>query len=317
MKVDRGIKLRSADNIILVGFMGTGKTLAGQEIARLLGWEFVDTDAEIEERVGKPVSRIFEEDGEEAFRLLERQTLREVCLGHGRVVSTGGGAMVDPENRELMLNRGYVVCLDASPETIHSRLVSDDTNPVAVRPLLAAPDPLERIKVLKGQRKVYYSAAHQTVHTDSLTVGQTAQEVVNAFFTIDSPQRHRDTEMTELNEITKQIIGCAIEVHRHLGPGLLEHLYEEALCFEFQLQGLNYRRQVAVPFTYKDKPIGEHRIDLLVEDEIVVEIKSVERDNPIFEAHVLTYLKVTGKKVGLLMNFNSRLMKSGIKRFIL
>ena len=131
------------------------------------------------------------------------------------------------------------------------------------------------------------------------------------------PQRHRGTEINGLNDITDKIIGCAIEVHRHLGPGLLEHTYEEALCVELQLQGVNYRRQVAVPLVYKGKSIGEHRIDLVVEDAVVVEIKSVERHDPVFEAQVLTYLRVTGKKVGLLMNFNSRLLKNGVKRFIL
>lgn len=102
-----------------------------------------------------------------------------------------------------------------------------------------------------------------------------------------------------------------------MGPGLLERTYEEALCIELQLNGLNYRRQVAVPLEYKSKPIGEFRIDLLVEETIVVEIKSVERHDAVFEAQVLPYLKGTGKKVGLLINFNSRLLKYGIKRFVL
>ncbi len=128
---------------------------------------------------------------------------------------------------------------------------------------------------------------------------------------------HRDTEITELNQMTERIIGCAIEVHRHLGPGLLEHAYEEALCVEFELRGLNYQRQVGVPLNYKGRAIGEYRIDLLVEGAVVVEIKSVERHDPVFEAQVLTYLRVTGCKVGLLINFNSKLLKSGIKRMIL
>ena len=106
-------------------------------------------------------------------------------------------------------------------------------------------------------------------------------------------------------------------MHRHLGPGLLEHAYEEALCTEFQLQGINYQRQMAVPLSYKGHSIGEYRIDLLVEDMVIVEIKSVERHDPVFEAQLLTYLKITGKKVGLLVNFNSRLLKNGIKRLIL
>ena len=106
-------------------------------------------------------------------------------------------------------------------------------------------------------------------------------------------------------------------MHRLLGPGLLEHAYEEALCAEFELQGLRYCRQMAVPLKYKGRSIGEYRIDLLVEDAVVVEVKSVERNDPVFEAQVLTYLRVTHKKLGLLINFNSRLLKSGIKRLIL
>ena len=102
-----------------------------------------------------------------------------------------------------------------------------------------------------------------------------------------------------------------------MGPGLLEQTYEEALCVEFELQGLQFQRQVALPLTYKRKRIGDYRIDLMVENSVVVEIKSVERSNPLYEAQVLTYLKITGKRVGLLMNFNSRLLKNGIKRIIL
>ncbi len=128
---------------------------------------------------------------------------------------------------------------------------------------------------------------------------------------------HRDTEITELNKITEKIIGCGIEVHRHLGPGLLESAYEAALCVELGLQGLQYQRQVPIPLTYKGEQIGDYRIDLVVEDAVVVEIKSVERHDPFFEAQVLTYLRITGKKVGLLMNFNSRLLTNGIKRLIL
>ena len=123
--------------------------------------------------------------------------------------------------------------------------------------------------------------------------------------------------MRGLNEITQKIIGCAIEVHRHLGPGLLEHANEEALCVELNLQGLAYLRQMAVPLEYKGQAIGDYRIDLLVEDTVVVEVKSVERHDPVFEAQVLTYLKLTGKRLGLLINFNSRLLKNEIRRIIL
>jgi len=127
---------------------------------------------------------------------------------------------------------------------------------------------------------------------------------------------HRNTEITELNKITERIIGCGIEVHRHLGPGLLESAYEAALCVELGLQGLQYQRQVPIPLTYKGEQIGDYRIELVVEDTVVVENKSVEHHDPLFEAQVLTYLKITGKKIGLLMNFNSRLLTNGIKRLI-
>ena len=117
--------------------------------------------------------------------------------------------------------------------------------------------------------------------------------------------------------LTERIIGCAIEVHRVLGPGLLEASYEAALAIEFEVAGLKFQRQLLIPISYKGRPIGEYRFDLLVENSVVVEIKSVERFDPIFEAQLLTYLRFSGKHRGLLINFNSRLLKDGIKRFVL
>ena len=119
------------------------------------------------------------------------------------------------------------------------------------------------------------------------------------------------------NAITERIIKCAIEVHRQLGPGLLENVYEEALDIECKLDGLSVVRQFIVPVLYRGKTIGEYKPDMLINDLVIAEIKSVERFDPVFEAQVLTYLKITGKRVGLLINFNSRLVKDGIKRFIL
>jgi len=124
-------------------------------------------------------------------------------------------------------------------------------------------------------------------------------------------------ESAALKQLTERIIGCAIEVHRQLGPGLLEGTYEAALCIELNNADLNHVRQPIFPVVYKGQTIGEYRLDLIVDDAVVVEIKSVERFDSIFEAQVLTYLRVTGKKVGLLMNFNSRLLRDGIKRFVL
>jgi GxxExxY protein len=123
--------------------------------------------------------------------------------------------------------------------------------------------------------------------------------------------------MDNINRITEGVIGCAIEVHRQLGPGLLEGTYESALCIELDDAGWKFQRQLIVPVVYKERVIGEYRLDLMVEEAVVVEIKSVDRPDPVFEAQVLTYMRVAGKKLGLLINFNSRLLKNGIKRFVL
>ena len=115
-------------------------------------------------------------------------------------------------------------------------------------------------------------------------------------------------------DLTEQIIGCAIEVHRHLGPGLLESVYESALCIELRTARLPFARQVGIPLFYKGELIAEHRLDLLIRDEVVVEIKSVERFNQVFLAQMLTYLRITGLQVGLILNFNRAVMKEGVRR---
>jgi len=120
-----------------------------------------------------------------------------------------------------------------------------------------------------------------------------------------------------LKELTEKIIGAAIAVHRELGPGLLEATYESALCVELDDVGLRWSRQLVVPVIYKGRTIGEYRLDLMVEERVVVELKSVERFEPVFEAIMLTYLRITGKKIGLLFNFNTRLLRDGIRRFVL
>ena len=125
------------------------------------------------------------------------------------------------------------------------------------------------------------------------------------------------TDIKELNKITEKIIGCAIEVHRNLGPGLLESIYESALCVEFDNNDVEYQRQILIPVRYKGNIIGEHKLDLLVENEIIVELKAIDKMAPIFEAQLLSYLKMAKKKLGLLINFNSIQLKEGLKRIIL
>ena len=117
--------------------------------------------------------------------------------------------------------------------------------------------------------------------------------------------------------LTEKIIGCAIEVHKRLGPGLLESIYESALCIELEHCGLKFERQPSLPITYRDRSIGDLRMDIVVENSVILELKSVERIDPVFEAQLLTYLRMSGLKTGLLINFNSRLLHQGIKRLVL
>jgi GxxExxY protein len=121
----------------------------------------------------------------------------------------------------------------------------------------------------------------------------------------------------ELNDLTERIIGCAIKVHRALGPGLLESAYEVCLMHELVKAGLKAERQVKVPIFYDGFQLeADYFIDILVEDAVVLELKSVEQVHPIHEAQLLTYLKLANKKLGLLINFNVTLLKNGIKRRI-
>ena len=117
--------------------------------------------------------------------------------------------------------------------------------------------------------------------------------------------------------LTEKVIGLAIEVHRNLGPGLLESVYEDCLCKELADAGIEFQRQRSVPVVYKDTPIETgFRTDIVIANELVIEIKSVERLLPVHHAQVLTYLKLGGFPKGLLVNFNTKLLKDGIKRFV-
>lgn len=105
------------------------------------------------------------------------------------------------------------------------------------------------------------------------------------------------------DELTQKIIGAAIEVHKNLGPGLLESIYEEALCYEFELRGIRFQRQVSVAVTYKERVIKGQRIDIIVEGEVIIELKSVSKIQDLVMAQILSYLKTTGLKRGLIINF--------------
>ena len=125
-------------------------------------------------------------------------------------------------------------------------------------------------------------------------------------------------EKSDFNKLTGEVIGSAIEVHKALGPGLLESAYEECLCRELTLRNITYDRQRALPIHYKgvDLDCG-YRLDIVVDNKVVVELKACEELKAIHEAQLLTYLKLTGIRIGLLINFNVRVLKEGIKRLVL
>ena len=123
--------------------------------------------------------------------------------------------------------------------------------------------------------------------------------------------------MIKGNQLTSEIIGSAIEVHRNLGPGLLESTYEECMAFELKRRNLIVKRQHEIPVLYKGRKLEQnYRIDLLVNNQVIVELKSVNKIEPIHDAQLLTYLKLSKKKYGLLLNFNVPVMRLGIKRML-
>ena len=124
-------------------------------------------------------------------------------------------------------------------------------------------------------------------------------------------------DFKDINDLTGIVIGAAIEVHQALGPGLLESAYEECLCHELKLGGIQFERQVDLPVEYKGTKLDcAYRMDIVADDQLIVELKSCESLKPIHQAQLLTYLKLTGIKVGLLINFNVPILKQGIKRLV-
>lgn len=162
----------NVDNIILVGFMGTGKSSVSHVLAARLGWNRIDTDVEIERRDGRSIPEIFENEGESAFRSIESEVIQNVLLGSRQVVATGGGAVLAEANREIMLKRGFTVALKASAEKIIERVRSD-----SARPLLKGN--LEgRVKQLLEDRKHAYDFAHMQIDTSGLDVRSVAERIM-------------------------------------------------------------------------------------------------------------------------------------------
>ena len=136
-------------------------------------------------------------------------------------------------------------------------------------------------------------------------------------FTAEIAESAEMTKKERLNRITESIIGAAIEVHRALGPGLLESAYEECLTFELMQRGLKVEQQKPLPVVYREVKLDcGYRLDLLVEEAVIVEVKAVDRLAPIHQAQLLSYLRLSGCKVGLLINFNVKVLKDGIRRVV-
>jgi len=187
--------MTARNRIYLIGFSGAGKSAVGRSTARLLGWRFEDADERIVERAGKPVARVFAEDGEPAFRQLERATIAEFAREEHVVVSTGAGSVMHDQSLGGMLSSGLVVALEARPETVYRRLshiAELDGAEAMTRPMLQSDDPLGRIESLKRERQWAYAHAHWTVHTDDLTIEQAAYEVVRAWRRLGAPSSWED-----------------------------------------------------------------------------------------------------------------------------
>jgi len=135
--------------------------------------------------------------------------------------------------------------------------------------------------------------------------------------TAESAESAEMTEMERVNRITERIIGATIEVHRALGPGLLESTYEACLTFELVQRGLKVEQQKPLPVVYREVKLDcGYRLDLLVEETVIIEIKAVDHLAPIYQAQLLSYLRLSGYKVGLLINFNVKVLKNGIRRVV-
>lgn len=165
-------------NLVLIGFMGTGKTTVGKKVAKELGMEFVDTDKEIEKITGLTVSEIFAKDGEVRFRSEERAAVRRLTQGDNRVIATGGGVVLNPENMALLRAHGVVISLVATPEVIYERVRRKKT-----RPLLTSSDLLASIEKLLEERADLYREADAAVDTSKMNLLQVRDEVINIYRT--------------------------------------------------------------------------------------------------------------------------------------
>jgi shikimate kinase len=164
---------RNMKNIVLTGFMGTGKTEVGRELSRILGWKIIDVDEEIVKARNMTVNEIFGGMGEPAFRDMETEMIRKVSQNNNVIISTGGGAVLRQENMDILREHGVIICLWASPETILRRTRSNSE-----RPLLQVEDPLKKIKELLEFRRPFYEKADFMIETDEKSPFHIAKEIL-------------------------------------------------------------------------------------------------------------------------------------------
>ena len=232
---------RQASNIVITGFSGTGKSLVAREVAGQLGWDFIDTDAEIVKLAGKPIAEIFQQDREEKFRELEREVIKRASRRSHKVIATGGGAIVDSQNHAQLARKGFIVCLDAKPETIYQRLFQEGSHGSEIRPLLEGDNPLERIRQLKARRQPYYDDVDLVINTDDLSISEVAGKVIRAWGLLCGVYPERDSSVASLpqndkkrkayNDVDKDV-ACWVETATQrypifVGYGLLDKLGEE------------------------------------------------------------------------------------------
>ncbi|MGQ9569228.1 MAG: shikimate kinase [Thermodesulfovibrionales bacterium] len=160
-------------NIVLTGFMGTGKTIVGKKLSRLLNMELIDVDSEIEKSENMTINEIFKRFGESRFREIETEMIKRLSEKNNVIISTGGGAVLKKENVDALRKNGVIVCLLATPETILKR-----TSHTANRPLLKVEDPLKKIKELLDYRKPFYEKADIMIDTEGKTPSQIAEEII-------------------------------------------------------------------------------------------------------------------------------------------
>ena len=161
-------------NIVLVGFMGTGKSVVGRVIAQKLEFHFIDTDDVIEQTSKAKISDIFAEHGEDYFRDLESQAVKSVALMKNQVIATGGGVVLRSSNIDLLRTGGPIFCLNATPKAIWDRVRSSQS-----RPLLRGPDPLKKIETLLDKRAPYYALADHQIETTGVSVDRVANEIIS------------------------------------------------------------------------------------------------------------------------------------------